>query len=155
MANNIENKARNKVIHKFFMYLIFTVAMSWSPIIVNFFISFFFTAPYKTFFDYRLEICFMCIVLEANNIKDLYECHFFKKKKLFFDFLASFNILNFAISLLYFSVSSFLELSEKDYIQPESKQFFLVMITYFMAFLMGIIVRYADGIDEIKRAERR
>ncbi len=53
---------KERIIHKVFMYFIFTIAMSWSQIIVNGFISFIFNLTYKSFILYKAEICFMTIV---------------------------------------------------------------------------------------------
>ena len=82
---------KERIIHKVFMYFIFTIAMSWSQIIVNGFISFIFNLTYKSFILYKAEICFMTIVLVANNIKDLIESHVLKKGKLLFDILLTFS----------------------------------------------------------------
>jgi hypothetical protein len=138
---------KERIIHKVFMYFIFTIAMSWSQIIVNGFISFIFNLTYKSFILYKAEICFMTIVLVANNIKDLIESHVLKKGKLLFDILLTLNILNATFSLLFSAGSSFLELSGLGKGQPELRQFVFVMMTYILAVFMGLAVQIGGGID--------
>ncbi len=138
---------KERVIHKIFMYFLFTIAMSWSQIVVNYFMSYFFGLEYKNFVLYKAEICFMTIVLVANNIKDLIESRILKRGKLLFDMLLTLNILNAVFSLLFSAGSSFLELSSSRITQLESRQFWFVMSTYILAVFMGLAVQIGGGID--------
>lgn len=148
MSTNAEYRApKERVIHKIFMYFIFNIAMSWSQIVVNCFISFIFDLSYKNFILYKAEICFMTIVLVANNIKDLIESRILKKGKLLFDTLLTLNILNAGFSLLFSAGSSFVELSGLGKSQPELRQFRFVLITYILAVFMGLAVQIGGGID--------
>lgn len=138
---------KERVIHKIFMYFLFTIAMSWSQIVVNYFMSYFFGLEYKNFVLYKAEICFMTIVLVANNIKDLIESRILKRGKLLFDMLLTLNILNAVFSLLFSAGSSFLELSSSRLTQLDSRQFWFVMSTYILAVFMGLAVQIGGGID--------
>lgn len=146
---------RGTVWHKVYMYFAFTIAMSWSQIIVNSFLSSMFGLQHKSLTLYTTEICFMTIVLVANNIKDLIEAHVLKRSKLLYDILITFNILNIVFSLLFSAGSSFMELSNNNHIQPEQKQFCFVIITYVAAVLMGLAVQIGGGIDKINREKGR
>lgn len=121
--------------------------MSWSQIVVNYFMSYFFGLEYKNFVLYKAEICFMTIVLVANNIKDLIESRILKRGKLLFDMLLTLNILNAVFSLLFSAGSSFLELSSSRLTQLDSRQFWFVMSTYILAVFMGLAVQIGGGID--------
>lgn len=47
---------KERVIHKIFMYFLFTIAMSWSQIVVNYFMSYFFGLEYKNL-NYSCLFC--------------------------------------------------------------------------------------------------
>ncbi len=136
-----------RIKNKIYKYFIFTIMMSWSPVIVNYFISCFFNVAYKKFFLYKSEICFMTIVLVSNNIKDLTESRVLKRGKMLFNILLTLNILNIVFSILFFAVSSFLELTGLDYSEPEVKQFWFAFITYILAAIMGLAVQIGGGLD--------
>lgn len=141
--------ARESVAHKIYMYFVFTIAMAWSQIAFNSFISSFFDPPHKKLILYTSEICFMTIVLTANNLRDLVDGQTLKKGKLLFDFLFTSNILNAVFSLVFSVGFSFMESSNSGY-QPSQKQFLFVIITYLAAASMGLAVQIGGGIDRYK-----
>lgn len=137
--------------NKVFKYFIFTIAMSWSPIMANSFISFIFDLEYKQWSLYKSEICVMTIVLAANNIKDLTESHVLKRGQLLCNILYTLNIINIVFSVLFFSGSNFVELSGIKYSAPESRQMLFTLGTYILATVLGLGVQIGEGIDEMKR----
>lgn len=149
------NFPKGSVLHKVYMYFIFTIAMSWSQIISNYFLSSMFNLQHKKIILYTTEICFMTIVLVANNIKDLIEAHILKRSKILYDILITLNVLNIIFSVLFSAGASFVELSNNKRTQPELKQFCFVIITYVIAVLMGLAVQIGGGIDIISSRKRR
>ena len=130
-----------KIIGKLIKYFIFTICMSWSPMVVNHFVSFLFDLPFKTFSLYTPEICFMTIILASTNLKDLSESNISSESIIFICHIIL-NILNIVLSLLFIGISSYIELSSG--ITPGSsiiKQFYFVITMYFLAVILGSCVQ--------------
>ena len=137
------------VAHKVYMYFIFTIAMAWIQIGINIFISAFFNPPPPKLILYTSEICFMTIVLTANNLRDLLDGHTLKKGKLLLDILVTFNVLNGGFPLVFSVALNSMILSNSEY-QVTQIQFGFVIITYIAAVVMGLAVQISAGIDACK-----
>lgn len=153
-AINSINKP-DEIKNRIFKYFVFTIAISWSPIIATYFIIFISNLQEVKFILYKSEICFMTIVLAANNLKDLSESHVLKNGKMLYNILYTLNILNIFFSILFFASSSSLRLSGTNNVEPESRQFWFVILTYILAAVMGLSVQIGGGIDEIKMCKKR
>lgn len=145
----------NKVKNKIFKYLIFTIGISWSSIFIIYFICFMFGLEYKSFFVYISEICFMTIVLSANNLRDLYESRVLKRRKKLYNQLYLFNFVNMILCIIFFVIFHSFKLTNINPLQPELRQFICVMGSYFAAAFMGLIIQIDGGIDLIIQAIRR
>lgn len=143
---------KRRVKNKVFKYGAFTIAMSWIPIAANIFLSFIFGLKYKEWSLYMSEICVMTIILAANNIKDLTESQVLKKGQLLCNFLYTLNIVNIILSVLFFSGSTFAELSHTDYSAPKTRQMMFTVVTYILAATLGLGVQIGEALDEIKRS---
>lgn len=140
---------KQKVQEGIFSYAIFTIIISWSPIIINYFISYMFKVPVKQLISYKSEICFMAIILASDNIKrlvDLMHYRFLKRTKWFFKLLLFFNIINIALPLLYLAISSYLQLAGTEVLDPAIRQYHFILITYILTALMGLGVQIGGKI---------
>ncbi len=129
-------------------YLIFTIILSWSPIIVNYFVSYMFDVDAKKLILYTSEISFMTIILVSDNIKHLSGCHIFKRKIWFHKSLLFINAINIAFSLLFLGILNYQELLSAGGLEIIPKQFYFVLITYLLAALMGLGVQIGEKIYE-------
>lgn len=141
---------KHRMHNKVYKYCAFTIVISWMPIVANIFLSFIFGLKYKEWSLYMSEICVMTIILAANNLKDLTESQVLKKGQSLCNYLYSFNILNILFSILFFSGSTFAELSGTDYSAPKSRQMLFTVVTYILAAIFGLGVQIGEAIDEIK-----
>lgn len=156
MSNIVEfDNPKNKVIDKVYKYFVFTIAISWLPIIANCFFSFILGLEYKDFILYKSEICIMTIVLVANNIKDLTESRILKRGGILKNVFYTLNFINILLSVLFFAGSNIIELLHISYSAPEFRQFIFAIGTYVAAAFMGIVVQIGGGIDEIRRSVRK
>ena len=157
MANIVDfSDITYKVKDKIFKYIIFTIAIVWSPIVANYFLSFIFKLKYQSFLIYTSEICFMTIVLAANNLKDLSEGCVLKRGKILYNFLYALNIVNIIFSILFFAGFNSLDLSGAVNVsKTEWRQFWYAIGSYIVAATMGLSVQIGSGIDQIRRANRR
>lgn len=156
MPNIVDfNHPKDKVIDKVYKYFIFTISISWLPIISNYFYSIFFGVGGKKLILYKSEICIMTIILVANNIIDLSESSVLRRGGLFRKILYTLNAINIFFSTLFFAGSNVIELLSINHLEPEIKQFWFVLGTYIAAAFMGLSVQIAAGVDEIKHTNRR
>lgn len=131
-----QEPSKIEIITKLIKYLIFTILISWSPMAVNMLICYLFDLPYKPFYLYTPEICFMTIILASTNLKDLSESSI-PSDKLIFILHIIFNIINIVLSLIFIGISSYIELSQIDTKVPIVKQCRFIMAMYFLAVFLG------------------
>lgn len=157
MPNSVKISGITKtVINKICKYIIFTLAISWFSIFGIYFICHMFGLDFKGIFAYISEICFMTIVLCANNLRDLSESKVLKKGKIFYNILLASNFINMIFCILFFASYNSFELTDViNFFKPELRQFRYVLGSYVVAAFMGLIVQIAGGIDQIKRAAKR
>lgn len=146
----------NIVIDKIWKYFAFTIAISWSSIFAIYFICHMFGLDYKGIFTYISEICFMTIILCANNLRELSESKVFKRGQTLYNLLHTSNVINMILCILFFTSYNSFELADiTNFFKPELRQFIYVLGSYVVAALMGLSVQIAEGIDQIKRAAKR
>lgn len=135
------NTPSQKILVKIIKYLFFTIIMAWTPIVINYFVSFFFDLEIKEIYLYTSDICYMTIILASTNIKDLLESNILKTNYLLFILHIILNILNIVLSLLFIGILSYIVLSKAQTNTSNSKQFTFIVIMYVLAVILGMIVQ--------------
>lgn len=140
---------------KFIKYLLFTIAISWTPMFFSFVIAKFFKLSYKELYLYFSEILFMTIILSSTNIKDISESKIDKESFLFLIHIIV-NVINIVICIIIISISSFTELSNTSFDNSIMKDNFIyIMMMYFLAVLLGVAVQASCEIKQIIDQNKR
>ncbi len=144
-----------RIITKLVKYALFTIGISWSPILLNLVIAKFFKLNYKDIYLYFSEILFMTIILSSTNIKDISESKIDKDSFLFLIHIIV-NVINIIICIILISISSFTELSNTSFDSSVMKENFIyIMIMYFLAVFLGIGVQAGCEIKQIIKQNKR
>ena len=124
------------IVKKLITYFVFTIFIAWSPMIVHYFVSYYFGLNFRTFDSYTSDICFMTIILASTNIKDLVESNISYQSLIFFTHIIL-NIINIALSLLFIGISSYISISGIIFTGSIEKQFNFVRNMYILAVFLG------------------
>ena len=149
--NNTEKKQAppQKVGTKLIKYIIFTIAISWTPIVFNQIIAHFFNLEPKKLSLYFSEILFMTIILSSTNMKDISESKIDNDSMIFLIHIFI-NISNIVVCSILISIPSFAELSK----EPIDNQIIInhfgyIIGMYVLAVFLGGGVQIACAIKEI------
>ncbi len=138
-----------RITTKLVKYALFTIGISWTPILFNLVIAKFFKLNYKELYLYFSEILFMTIILSSTNIKDISESKIDKDSFLFLIHIIV-NVINIIICIILISISSFAELSNATFdISIIEENFIYIMIMYLLAVFLGIAVQAGCEIKQI------
>lgn len=144
-----------KIGTKLLKYIIFTIAISWTPMFFNFIIASFFSLEPKKLSLYFSEILFMTIILSSTNIKDISESKIDTDSTIFYIHIII-NIVNIVVCSILISIPSFAELSKKPIDnQVIINHFDYVIGLYFLAVFLGGAVQIACAIKEIIEQNKR
>lgn len=134
---------------KLLKYALFTIGISWSPMLLNLVIAKFYRLSYKELYLYFSEILFMTIILSSTNIKDISESKIDKESFLFLIHIIV-NVVNIIICIIIISISSFAELSKTSFDDSIMKENFMYIMTmYFLAVFLGVGVQAGCEIKQI------
>lgn len=140
---------------KLLKYALFTIGISWSPMLLNLVIAKFFRLSHKELYLYFSEILFMTIILSSTNIKDISESKIDKESFLFLVHIIV-NVINIMICIIIISISSFAELSNTSFDNSIMKENFVYIMTmYFLAVFLGVGVQAGCEIKQIIERNKR
>ncbi len=144
-----------RIITKLVKYILFTIGVSWSPVLFNLVIAKFFKLHYKELYLYFSEILFMTIILSSTNIKDISESKIDKDSFIFLIHIIV-NVINIIICIILISISSFAELSNTTFDDSVMKENFIyIMIMYILAVFLGICVQTGGEIKQVIDQNKR
>lgn len=143
-----QSSPRNSVLGKVVKFLIFDVTIPFFPVVVDLGICALFKLPNRNYYDYRMQLCLLDIVLPATSIKAIWENKLFKNKHNIFSGLLMGNIILIVFSLVIYGALTYAELNKLELeLEVIKRQFFVFAIMYLFAFTLGLIVQIGGGID--------
>lgn len=146
----MREKLIRRIIIKIIKYLIFTIAIAWSPMIINWIISSYYNLGFIKLYLYTSEIYFMTIILSSTNIKDILESEISKDSFIFIIHIF-FNIAIIVLCIIFISISSFTNLSNNQFNVSIIKEdhFNFVISMYIVAAFLGSGVQIGCAIKQI------